>query len=77
MQLGEAAIVPGGSRDFDDSCERCGYGSIRSCSGFGRSGRSVIVASLSNSTPATDTAFSSAIRTTFVGSMMPASTRSQ
>ena len=37
------------------------------------SGTSVSVASVSSSTPATDTAFSSAIRTTFVGSMMPAS----
>ena len=40
------------------------------------SGTSVNVASVSSSVPATDTAFSSAIRTTFVGSMMPASTRS-
>ena len=40
------------------------------------SGTSVSVASVSSSTPATDTAFSSATRTTLVGSMMPASTRS-
>ena len=36
---------------------------------------SVIVASVSSSTLATDTAFSKAIRTTFVGSMIPASIR--
>ena len=40
------------------------------------SGTSVNVASVKSNTPATDTAFSSAIRTTLVGSMMPASTRS-
>jgi len=40
------------------------------------SGRSVIVASVRRSTLATDTAFSNAIRTTFVGSMIPVSTRS-
>lgn len=44
-------------------------------SGFG-SGRSVIVASVNSSTLATETAFSRAIRTTLVGSMMPASIRS-
>lgn len=37
---------------------------------------SVIVASVNSRTLATDTAFSSAIRTTFVGSTMPASNRS-
>src|SRR5665811_2147059 len=40
------------------------------------SGISVIVASVSNRMLATDTAFSSAIRTTLVGSMIPASIRS-
>ena len=40
------------------------------------SGISVIVASVRSSTLATETAFSSAMRTTLVGSMMPASTRS-
>src|SRR5581483_5551271 len=40
------------------------------------SGISVIVASVSSSTPAAETAFSSASRTTFVGSMIPASSRS-
>src|ERR1019366_3083792 len=40
------------------------------------SGISVIVASVSNRILATDTAFSSAMRTTFVGSMIPASIRS-
>ena len=44
-------------------------------SGLG-SGKSVIVASVSRSTLATETAFSKATRTTLVGSMMPASTRS-
>jgi len=43
---------------------------------FGCSGISVIVASVSSRTLATDTAFSRAILMTFVGSMMPASTRS-
>ena len=45
------------------------------CSFFA-SGISVIVASVSSRTLATETAFSSAMRTTLVGSMMPASTRS-
>ncbi len=40
------------------------------------SGISVKVASVSIKTPATETAFSRAMRTTFVGSMIPASTRS-
>ena len=40
------------------------------------SGMSVIVASVSSNTLATDTAFSSAMRTTLVGSTMPASIRS-
>ena len=40
------------------------------------SGSSVSVASVSSSTPATETAFSRAMRTTLVGSMMPASNRS-
>src|SRR5450830_742824 len=40
------------------------------------SGISVIVASVSNRMLATDTAFSSAMRTTLVGSMIPASIRS-
>src|SRR5664280_713472 len=40
------------------------------------SGISVIVASVSNRMLATDTAFSRAMRTTFVGSMIPASIRS-
>ena len=44
--------------------------------GVDGSGASVIVASVRSSTLATETAFSSATRTTFVGSMMPASTRS-
>jgi len=43
---------------------------------FFSSGISVMVASVNNRTLATDTAFSSAMRTTLVGSMMPASTRS-
>ncbi len=43
---------------------------------FGSSGSSVIVASVNSSVLATDTAFSSAIRTTLVGSMIPASMRS-
>ena len=43
---------------------------------FRSSGISVIVASVSNSVLATDTAFSSAMRTTLVGSMIPASIRS-
>lgn len=43
---------------------------------FTGSGSSVIVASVKRSTLATETAFSNATRTTFVGSMMPASTRS-
>jgi len=38
------------------------------------SGISVNVASVNSRTPATETAFSSAMRTTFVGSMIPAST---
>src|SRR5581483_5653797 len=42
-------------------------------SSFFVSGTSVIVASVSNRTLATETAFSSAIRTTLVGSTMPAS----
>jgi hypothetical protein len=40
------------------------------------SGTSVIVASVNSKTLATETAFSSAIRTNLVGSMMPASMRS-
>lgn len=40
------------------------------------SGISVIVASVNSRTLATDTAFSSAVRTTLAGSTMPASTRS-
>jgi hypothetical protein len=40
------------------------------------SGSSVIVASVSSSVLATETAFSSAMRTTFAGSTIPASTRS-
>jgi alanine dehydrogenase len=43
---------------------------------FWGSGISVMVASVNRRTLATDTAFSSATRTTLVGSMMPASTRS-
>src|ERR1019366_1698538 len=43
---------------------------------FLSSGISVIVASVSRRTPATETAFSRAMRTTFVGSMIPASIRS-
>jgi len=43
---------------------------------FSDSGISVMVASVSSRTPATDMAFSSPMRTTLVGSMMPASTRS-
>jgi hypothetical protein len=50
-------------------------GALRSVFPCG-SGMSVSVASVSKSTPATETAFSRAIRTTLVGSMMPASTRS-
>ena len=42
----------------------------------GGSGISVNVASVRSSTLAIETAFSSAMRTTFVGSMIPASTRS-
>ena len=54
----------------------CAYAaSMNVGSAFG-SGTSVIVASVSSSTPAVDTAFSSASGATFVGSMMPASTRS-
>jgi hypothetical protein len=45
-------------------------------SSFLVSGMSVIVTSVSNSTLATDTAFSRPMRTTLVGSMMPASTKS-
>ena len=48
---------------------------VETGSAFG-SGISVSVASVSSSTLATDTAFSSAARTTLVGSMMPASIRS-
>src|ERR1019366_3103277 len=51
---------------------RLGAASLFACG----SGISVIVASVSKRTPATETAFSSAIRTTLVGSMIPASTRS-
>jgi len=43
---------------------------------FFSSGISVMVASVNNSVLATDTAFSSPMRTTFVGSMMPASIKS-
>jgi hypothetical protein len=43
---------------------------------FLSSGMSVMVASVSKSTLATDTAFSNAMRTTLVGSMIPTSTRS-
>jgi hypothetical protein len=45
-------------------------------SSFLVSGMSVMVTSVSNSTLATDTAFSRPMRTTLVGSMMPASTKS-
>jgi hypothetical protein len=50
-------------------------GAAGAAAGFG-SGSLVKVASASSSTLATETAFSSATRTTFVGSMMPASIRS-
>lgn len=53
----------------------CYTGSVSADPPFG-SGSSVSVASVRRSTLATETAFSSARRTTLVGSMIPASTRS-
>ncbi len=52
------------------------YASCAGTASFFSSGFSVRVASASNNTLATETAFSKAMRTTFVGSMIPASTRS-
>jgi hypothetical protein len=51
--------------------------SVSGARSFFSSGISVIVASVNSNTLATETAFSSAMRTTLVGSMIPASMRSR
>ncbi len=60
-----------GSHCHEDASEGCIASSDSGSRSFLGSGSSVIVASVSSSTMATDTAFSSATRTTLVGSKMP------
>lgn len=65
-----------GDARWDSGRHRChSISGAAAGAGFG-SGSSVSVASVSRRTLATETAFSSAIRTTLVGSMIPASTKS-
>ena len=74
--VSRGSVVPAETGARGLSCPAQSSGGPPSPPLAGASGISVIVASVRSSTLATEIAFSRAIRTTLVGSMIPASTRS-